>query len=216
LTWLYHWSAIGVAILGLIGVWIAYRLLDQLLWPRFVAAWAKATDGIAMLSRGLARRQGRFLLRSLVNDQRELSHPSLLALRTGEWIMMAVLLATFAIAERVDFIRLGISANPTPEMLQKLTMTQFFFRVALSGTGLAVIMYWARALRLRRLFANPESEESKVLARVRRLYARAGLNREEIENRITGSLERNTTHEPRLGPNGRGNHSCLGGRRLRL
>jgi hypothetical protein len=40
--------------------------------------------------------------------------------------MMAVLLATFAIAERVDFIRLGISVNPTPEMLQKLTMTQFF------------------------------------------------------------------------------------------
>ena len=76
MTWLYHWSAIGVAVLGLIGVWIAYRLLDQLLWPRFVAAWAKATDGIAMLSRGLARRQGRFLLRSLVNDQRELSHPS--------------------------------------------------------------------------------------------------------------------------------------------
>jgi hypothetical protein len=126
LTWLYHWSAIGVAVLGLIGVWIACRLLDQLLWPRFVAAWAKATDGIAMLSRGLARRQGRFLLRSLVKDQRELSHPSLLALRTGEWIMMAVLLATFAIAERVDFIRLGISVNPTPEMLQKLTMTQFF------------------------------------------------------------------------------------------
>jgi hypothetical protein len=107
--------------------------------------------------------------------------------------MMAVLLAAFAIVERVDFIRLGISVNPTPEMLQKLTMTQFFFRMALSGTGLTVFIYWARALRLRHLFANPELEASKVLVRVRRLYARAGLNPEEIESLITDSLERNTS-----------------------
>jgi hypothetical protein len=146
-----------------------------------------------MLSRGLARAQGRSVLRSLVSDQQELSHPSLLALRTGEWIMLAVLLATFAIVERVDFIRLGTSANPTPEMLQKLIMTQFFFRTALAGTGLAVFIYWSRALRLRRLFANPELEESKVLVRVRRLYARSGLSPQEIDSLITGALERKTT-----------------------
>jgi hypothetical protein len=193
LTWLYHWLAIAGAVLGCIGGWLGRRLLDQLLWPRLVAAWAKTTDGIAMLSPGLAGVQGRSVLRSLASDQQELSHPSLLALRTGEWIMLAVLLATFAIVERVDFIRLGISANPTPEMLQKLKMTQFFFRMALSGTGLAALIYWARALRLRRLFANPQLEESKVLVRVRRLYARAGLNPEEIDSLITGALERNTT-----------------------
>jgi hypothetical protein len=190
LTWPYHWLAIGGAVLGFTGGWLGRKLLDQLLWPRLVAAWAKTTDGIAMLSRGLARVRGRSVLRSLVNDKQELSHPILLVLRTGEWIMLAVLLATFAIVERVDFIRLGISANPTAEMLQKLTMTQFFFRMALSGTGLAVFIYWARALRLRRLFVNPELEESKVLVRVRRLYARVGLNPEEIENLITGALER--------------------------